>query len=94
MMNAAAPAPRGPSGSLSVPVLPTNTSVSRHFRPGRHRVASPQDSFHLHAFGDNVHQKDAQSTRIYFQNVKGLTYSPSGEDFKILPGFTSVFTTN
>ena len=132
MMNAAAPAPRGSSGSLSVPVLPTNPSVSRHFRPGRHRVASPQDSFHLHAFGDHVHQRDAQSTRtdntrhspapsnpatpndrpgrsivrrpldefpnqsygdspfvkdpastrLFYQNVKGLTYSSSGEDYK------------
>jgi hypothetical protein len=38
---------------------------------------------HRTSFGDTVvHQKDAFHSRIFFQNIKGLTASPSCEDFK------------
>ena len=72
-----------PQGSLQVsdPPVRTPTFFDMH-RPGRNRNAPPQDLDPLRAFGDDVYHKDAQFTRLFFQNVKGLTYSTSGEDFK------------
>ena len=80
MMTVDAPDPRGPTGSQSVSLRPTRSSSV--VRPGRIHSASPQDVAHSQAFGDDVYHKDAQITRIFYQNVKGLTYSSSGEDFK------------
>ena len=53
-------------------------------RPGRNRNrnAIPTDSLHRQSFGDDVFFKDSTHTRIFFQNVKGLTFSSSCEDFK------------
>ena len=37
---------------------------------------------HKRSFGDDVIFKDSTHTRIFFHNVKGLTFSTSCEDFK------------
>jgi hypothetical protein len=34
------------------------------------------------SYGDNIHNKQDQHTRIFFQNVKGLTHSITSEDYE------------
>ena len=69
------------SRGSSPPQAPPLPFLSNMTRPGRNRGARPQDTEYHRALGDDVYHKDVQSTRIFFQNVKGLTYSTSGEDF-------------
>ena len=64
-----------PSASSSIP----HPSV-RH-RMGRNIIRQPLDEQPHQSFGDSVYQKEANDTRIFFQNVKGLTHSASGEDY-------------
>ena len=68
-----------PNGPMFIPRPPTFFPT---LRPGRNRNASPADLKHRHLFGDDVFFKDSTHTRIFFQNVKGLTFSTSCEDFK------------
>ena len=51
-------------------------------RPGRRTRSTPLDPFPDKSFGDRIIQKDKLTTRLFFQNVKGLTYSTSGEDYR------------
>ena len=52
------------------------------YRPGRltHRIQG--DKAANVTYGDAIVYKDPKTIRFMFQNVKGLTYSSSGEDYK------------
>ena len=49
--------------------------------PGRTRKAA-HDPHHRQSFGGSISTKDDFHTRVFFQNIKGLTSSSSCEDFK------------
>ena len=51
-------------------------------RPGRRIRSTSLDPHPDKSFGDTIIQKHATTTRLFFQNVKGLTYSTSGEDYR------------
>ncbi|KAI2498315.1 hypothetical protein MHU86_16185 [Fragilaria crotonensis] len=51
-------------------------------RPGRRTRASPLDPNPDTFFGDAIIQKQKGTTRIFFQNVKGLSSSTLGEDYR------------
>ena len=54
----------------------------RPSRPGRTiRKIKDDDVNVFTSYGDDINLKNQKSTRIFFQNVKGLTYSASGEDY-------------
>ena len=59
----------------------TTDSTIPNLRPGcRHHQKS--SNIHIHsAYGDSPHVQDKSDIRIFFQNVKGLTYSHSGKDY-------------
>jgi hypothetical protein len=59
------------------------TSQTLHTnRPGWHYSKyQDDDPTLLSNYGDSIYHKQDRSTRI-FQNVKGLTYSVSGEDYE------------
>jgi hypothetical protein len=67
---------------LSVPSFPMSPILSLSSRPGRRTRTTPIDPQPDTFFGDAIIQKHKQSIRIFFQNVKGLTYSTSGEDYR------------
>ena len=50
-------------------------------RPGRKSRSTPLDPYPNLHYGDPIIQKKPNTTRLYFQNVKGLTYSTSREDY-------------
>ena len=52
------------------------------WRPGRTLRERATDPNPEQRFGDAISQKHPDSTRIFFQNVKGLTYSNTGEDYR------------
>jgi hypothetical protein len=57
------------------PLLPMN------HRPGRNPLRQTQD-IDLHAsYGDSHYERSPNTIRIFFQNVKGLTYTTTGEDY-------------
>lgn len=68
------------------PQLPNPTAVTllptpRNIRPGRSSLRHTPD-IDLHAsYGDSIYERDPSSIRVFFQNVKGLTYSTTGEDY-------------
>ena len=64
--------------------LTTRARKMHNFRPGRHyRKKEFGVQEHMSKeYGDSVHQKKVNSVRFFFQNVKGLTYSSSGEDYE------------
>ncbi|KAI2492618.1 hypothetical protein MHU86_21932 [Fragilaria crotonensis] len=51
-------------------------------RPGRKCRDTPLDPYPTKYYGDAIIQKNSSSTRIFFHNVKGLTYSTAGEDYR------------
>jgi hypothetical protein len=51
-------------------------------RPGQKLRSSPIDLFPSTSFGDPVNYKAEGSIRLMFQNVKGLTYSTTLEDYR------------
>jgi len=53
-------------------------------RPGRRLREHNIDPSPTTNYGSSIQQKDPTSTRFLFQNIKGLTYSTSGEDYKYL----------
>ena len=67
-----------PPPSTSTLTLPRTTRV----RQGRNIIRTPTDEHPNHSYGDSPYVKDAHVTRLFFQNVKGLTHSSSGEDYK------------
>ncbi|KAI2512852.1 hypothetical protein MHU86_1641 [Fragilaria crotonensis] len=50
-------------------------------RPKRQTRLRPSDEFPEIPYGDPIIQKRPESTRLFFQNVKGLTHTSSGEDY-------------
>ncbi|KAI2498098.1 hypothetical protein MHU86_16408 [Fragilaria crotonensis] len=50
-------------------------------RIGRKIWEKPIDPDPTRSFGDTIYEKSSDSLRIYFQNVKGLTYSTGLEDY-------------
>ena len=50
-------------------------------RPGRKSRSTPLDPYPNLHYGDPIIQKKHNTIRLYFQNVKGLTYSTSREDY-------------
>jgi hypothetical protein len=51
-------------------------------RPGRKTWASPLDLSPDKSYGDTILQKRHGTVRLFFQNVKGLTYSTAGDDYR------------
>lgn len=51
-------------------------------RPGRIVIRRTGDPQADHTFGDAIMYKAPHTTRIMFQNVKGLTYTKEGEDYR------------
>ena len=62
-------------------------------RPGRTRKAA-HDPHQHHSFGDSISNKDDFHTRIFFQNIKGLTSSSGCEDFKYCLASLATFQTD
>ena len=59
----------------------TNTDTIPNLRPGRNHNRKT-DTIDVHSsYGDSHLEKDDKDIRIFFQNVKGLTYSFTGEDY-------------
>ena len=69
------------SGTGIPPILYPPPSFAT-IRPGRTRSAEPQDSSYMLSFGADFNIKDASHTRIFYQNIKGLSVSTGCEDFK------------
>ncbi len=57
------------------------TNHSTH-RPGRSIIRTPVDEHPQTSFGDSPYVEDDSATRFFFQNIKGLTHTSSGEDYK------------
>lgn len=51
-------------------------------RPGRKQWSHPIDPNPHKSYGDNIREKPKHSLRIFFQNVKGFSYSSSFDDYK------------
>lgn len=62
--------------------IPRSPILLTRPRPGRTLRERPIDPNPEQRFGDAISQKDSDSTRIFFQNVKGLTYSNTCEDYR------------
>ena len=67
----------------SIPSLSASTLLSiPSSRPGRRTRSTPLDmNVHQH-YGDAVIQKGQSTTRLFFQNVNGLTYTSTMEDYR------------
>ena len=64
-----------------IPIRTTTESLTT--RPGRVlRQYRDADINVFTNYGDDIHNKAEGTVRIYFQNVKGLTHSESGEDYE------------
>jgi hypothetical protein len=61
--------------------VPSRPGTTR--RPGRFYIHIEEGTDDvLTSYGDNVNIIDSSSLRIWFQNVKGLTTSSTGEDYE------------
>ena len=49
-------------------------------RPGRKIWSSPSDPFPHNSYGDTIREKPKHGFRVFFQNVKGVSYSTGLED--------------
>ena len=73
---------RGKPIDRSIPPIPSSQLLSiPSIRRGRRFRENPTDLHSTRFYGDAVIQKDPSSIRFFFQNVKGLTYSNSSEDY-------------
>lgn len=66
-------------------IPPNNHTHNTHtnmpiYRPGR-TLRHPINIDLNTSYGDSIHDRHPNSLRIFFQNVKGLTYSTTGEDY-------------
>jgi hypothetical protein len=67
----------------SIPLVPASRLLSiPSSRPGRRIRTNPIDPSPSTSYGDPITQKVPGSTRIFFQNVKGLTHTSTSEDYK------------
>ena len=67
----------------AVPPLPASQLLSiPSSRPGRTLRKSSIDQHPSTSYGDPIHYKVEGSTRLLFQNVKGLTHTTTLEDYK------------
>ena len=51
-------------------------------RPGRRIVTKQTHEDIARTFGDSIHLRNENHIRIFFQNVKGLSYTATGEDYE------------
>ena len=78
------PPPQISSTEISSPstAIPINQSITHpSSRPGRLRFLPHPDIDLISSYGDPVTRRDPSHIRIFFQNVKGLTYCTSGVDY-------------
>jgi hypothetical protein len=67
----------------NVPPIPASRLLSiPSTRSGRSFRQQPIDPHPMRFYGDTVIQKSPGTTRVFFQNVKGLTHTPSQEDYR------------
>jgi hypothetical protein len=67
----------------NVPPIPVSRLLSiPSTRPGRSFRQQPIDPHPTKFYGDTAIQKSPGTTRVFFQNVKGLTHTPSQEDYR------------
>jgi hypothetical protein len=66
---------------------PLNT-LSSH-RPGRKTLRQPLNIDLQSSYGASIHTRDQDCIRAFFQNVKGLTYTNTGEDYAYYLSCTS-----
>ncbi|KAI2496067.1 hypothetical protein MHU86_18439 [Fragilaria crotonensis] len=64
------------------PIPPSQVLLFPRHRPGRLALRRVGDSLADQTFGDAIIYKDPGTTRLMFQNVKGLSYSPTGDDYR------------
>ena len=63
--------------------LPTSFNIQRpRFRPGRQLSHNILDPSPHSSYGDSILHKHHHTTRVYFQNVEGLTYSSGCKDYR------------
>ena len=55
----------------------TTTAISTSPRPNPTILRPGRNA----SYGDSIHERHDSTIRIFFQNVKGLTYSATGEDY-------------
>jgi hypothetical protein len=66
----------------SIPLIPVASLMGTRRRKHRTIRAVPLDLSPAQSFGDSVIQKSPTSTRVFFQNVKGLSSSAGSEDYR------------
>ena len=67
----------------SIPIIPASSLLSiPSTRHGRRSRAKPLDSNAQQSYGAAVIQKAKSTTRLYFQNVNGLTHTSTLEDYR------------
>jgi hypothetical protein len=77
--------PLTPSITHQQESLPNSNQPNREslhqVRPGRRTLRQPEDVDLQASYGHSIYVRAETTIRIFFQNVKGLTYTTSGEDY-------------
>ena len=76
-LTAQTPSPETPTNKTPT-MIPTQPSL----RPGRKQIRQSPDINVATSYGDPVDTRDPSHIRVFFQNVKGLTYSATGQDYE------------
>ena len=76
----------------NVPVIPVSAVMNLPpTRPRRQMRLQSVDEFPNIPYGDPIIQKHKGSTRLFFQNSKGLTHTTTGEDYGYYMSCLSAF---
>ena len=68
---------------------PRPPPTQHHPRPGRSKLRQPLNVDLNSLYGASIHERDSSSIRVFFQNVKGLTYTTTGEEYAYYLSCTS-----
>ena len=66
----------------SIPLIPVAPLMNKQRRAGRKFWEKPVDLHVSTSYGDPVIQKPTTATRLFFQNIKGLSTSAGKEDYR------------
>ncbi len=67
--------------SDQTPIQTVRKQPSTTTRPERRTLRQPLDIDINSSYGDSIHTREPSTIRIFFQNVKGLTCTTTGEDY-------------
>ena len=60
---------------------PRPPTTQYHPRPGRSKLRQLLNVDLNSSYGASIREQDSSSIRVFFQNVEGLTYTTTGEDY-------------